>query len=39
MTLQAFLREKLREGAMPPFDKIGIRYFKKAVIDLPKKEK
>jgi hypothetical protein len=38
MTLQAFLREKLREGTMPPFDKIGIRYFKKAVIDLPKKD-
>jgi hypothetical protein len=41
MTLQAFLREKIKEGkeALPPFDKMGIRYFKKAVIDLPKKEK
>jgi hypothetical protein len=40
MTLQAFLREKIREGKnLPPFDKMGIRYFKKAVIDLPKKDK
>ena len=39
-TLQAFLREKLREGKIvPPFDRMGIRYFKRAQIDLPKKEK
>ena len=37
MTLQAFLREKLRQGTVPPFDKMGIRYFKKAEIKLPKK--
>jgi hypothetical protein len=38
MTLQAFLREKLRQGTVPPFDKMGIRYFKKADIKLPKKD-
>ena len=37
MTLQAFLREKLRQGVTPPFDQIGIRYFKRADIKLPKK--
>jgi hypothetical protein len=32
-TLHAFLKEKLREGkGAPPFDKMGLRYFKKAVI-------
>jgi hypothetical protein len=32
-TLKAFLNEKLREGKeVPPFDKMGLRYFKKAVI-------
>jgi Asp-tRNA(Asn)/Glu-tRNA(Gln) amidotransferase A subunit family amidase len=32
-TMYAFLREKLREGKdVPPFDKMGLRYFKKAII-------
>ena len=39
MTLQAFLREKLREEVMPPFDKMGIRYFKRADIKMPKDAK
>jgi hypothetical protein len=30
--LYAFLKEKLREGTMPPFEKFGLRYFKKANI-------
>jgi hypothetical protein len=37
-TLQAFLHEKIRENTMPPFDKMGFRYFKKADIKVPKKE-
>lgn len=37
-TLYAFLREKLRESVVPPFDKMDLRFFKKAVIKLPKKE-
>ena len=37
-TLKAFLNEKLREGTLPPFDKMGLRYFKKADIKVPKKE-
>jgi hypothetical protein len=39
MTLQSFLREKLREGVVAPFDQMGLRYFKKANIKLPKKDK
>jgi hypothetical protein len=31
-TLYAFLREKIREGIMPPFEEFGLRYFKKADI-------
>jgi hypothetical protein len=32
-TMKSFLMEKLREGkGVPPFDKMGLRYFKKAVI-------
>jgi hypothetical protein len=31
-TLYAFLKEKLREGTMPPFEDFGLRYFKRAVI-------
>jgi hypothetical protein len=31
-TMKAFLNEKLEEGTIPPFDKMGIRYFKKAII-------
>lgn len=31
-TLYAFLREKLREHTMPPFEQMGLRFFKKAVI-------
>jgi hypothetical protein len=32
-TMKAFLNEKLREGKdVPPFDKMGLRYFKKAVV-------
>jgi hypothetical protein len=32
-TMHAFLKEKLREGkGAPPFDKMGLRYFKKAII-------
>jgi hypothetical protein len=32
-TFYAFLREKLREGkVVPPFEKMGLRYFKKAKI-------
>jgi hypothetical protein len=31
-TLYAFLREKIREGIMPPFEEFGLRYFKKANI-------
>jgi hypothetical protein len=32
-TMYAFLREKLREGTIPPFDKMGLRFFKKAIIE------
>jgi hypothetical protein len=31
-TLYAFLREKIKEGTLPPFDEFGLRYFKKAYI-------
>jgi hypothetical protein len=31
-TFKAFLREKLEKGVVPPFDKMGFRYFKKANI-------
>jgi hypothetical protein len=31
-TLYAFMREKIREGIMPPFEKFGLRYFKRANI-------
>jgi hypothetical protein len=31
-TLYAFMREKIREGTLPPFDDFGLRYFKKANI-------
>jgi hypothetical protein len=31
-TLYAFLREKIKEGIMPPFEEFGLRYFKKADI-------
>jgi hypothetical protein len=31
-TMKSFLHEKLREGTMPPFDKMGVRYFKRANI-------
>jgi hypothetical protein len=31
-TLYAFLREKIREGTLPPFEEFGLRYFKKANI-------
>jgi trehalose-6-phosphate synthase len=31
-TFKAFLREKLRKNIIPPFDKMGFRYFKKAII-------
>jgi hypothetical protein len=31
-TLYAFLKEKIREGTMPPFDEFGLRYFKRAYI-------
>jgi hypothetical protein len=37
MTLQAFMREKMKENVMPPFDKMGIRFFKKAIIKTPNK--
>jgi hypothetical protein len=38
-TLKAFLHEKLREEKdVPPFDKMGIRYFKKAIIKQGKKK-
>jgi hypothetical protein len=36
-TFYAFLREKLREGTLPPFEEMGLRYFKKAYIKLPKR--
>jgi hypothetical protein len=35
-TFYAFLREKLREGTLPPFEEMGLRYFKKANIKLAK---
>jgi hypothetical protein len=31
-TLYAFLREKLKEQKMPPFEEFGLRFFKKAYI-------
>jgi hypothetical protein len=31
-TLYAFLKEKLKDGSMPPFEDFGLRYFKKADI-------
>lgn len=31
-TLKAFLMEKMRENTIPPFDKMGLRFFKKAII-------
>jgi hypothetical protein len=31
-TLYAFLKEKIREGVMPPFEDFGLNYFKKADI-------
>jgi hypothetical protein len=31
-TMKSFLNEKIREGTMPPFDKMGLRYFKRAKI-------
>jgi trehalose-6-phosphate synthase len=31
-TFKAFLREKLRKNIIPPFDKMGFRFFKKAII-------
>jgi hypothetical protein len=31
-TLYAFMREKIREGTMPPFEDFGLRYFKRANI-------
>jgi hypothetical protein len=37
-TLWAFLREKMEEGVLPPFDKMGLRFFKKAVIKVPEKK-
>lgn len=38
-TLKAFLHEKLREGTAPPFDKMGVRYFKKAIVKPAKQER
>jgi hypothetical protein len=38
-TFWAFLREKLEDGVVPPFDKMGLRFFKKAVIKLPGKKR
>ena len=35
--LYAFFREKIREGKLPPFDKMDLRYFKKAEIKVPSK--
>ena len=37
-TLYAFLKEKMKENVIPPFEKMGLRYFKKAVIKTPGKE-
>ena len=37
-TLYAFLKEKMKENVMPPFDKFGLRFFKKAVIKTPSKD-
>jgi hypothetical protein len=31
-TLYAFLKEKMRENVMPPFEEFGLRFFKKAEI-------
>jgi hypothetical protein len=31
-TLYAFLKEKIKEGTMPPFEDFGLRYFKRANI-------
>jgi hypothetical protein len=36
-TLYAFLKEKIREGTMPPFEDFGLHYFKKADIKVGKK--
>jgi hypothetical protein len=36
-TLYAFLKEKIREGVIPPFEDFGLRYFKKADIKAGKK--
>jgi hypothetical protein len=35
-TFYAFLREKMVEEIIPPFDKMGLRFFKKAVIKVTK---
>ena len=35
-TMKAFLREKMKGGTIPPFEDMGIRYFKKANIKVAK---